>query len=163
MTSVAPALQPEAPPPTAPPAPATGARPRIAANRRILVRRFPSLGFTISSGGLPFWEVFLFTDRSLIDPANASKRTPSNFYSSRQDGGLRRATGGDDLFLVPSAVLRGFAAAVPKPTAIYYTVAAYVSADGSSPVLPATPQQLALAAPFVTVAADFTPDTIDRA
>src|SRR5256885_13014474 len=118
MTSVAPALQPEAPPPTALPTLAIGARPRIAANRRLLVRRFPSLGFTISSGGLPYWEVLLFTDPSLIDPANASKRTPSNFYSSRQDGGLRRAaTNGDDVFLVPSAVLRGFAPAMPKPTA----------------------------------------------
>src|SRR5438552_879446 len=44
MTSVAPALQPEAPPPTATPTPAIGARPRIAANRRLLVRRFPPPG-----------------------------------------------------------------------------------------------------------------------
>src|SRR3954451_18350648 len=114
MTSVAPALQPEAPPPTAPPMPAIGARPRIVANRRLLVRRFPSLGFTISSGGLPYWEGLLFTDPSLIEPADAAKRASSNFYSSRQDGGLRRAAiSGDDVFLVPSAVLRGFAAATP--------------------------------------------------
>ena len=177
MSTLAPEQQQPAAPPPAPTAAPTlaaqpvqpvqppvlvGTPPRVMANRRILVRRFPSLGFTISSGGLPYWEVLLFTDRALIDPANASRRTPASFYSSRQ-GGLRRAAGGDDLFLVPSAVLRGFAAAVPKPTAIYYTVAAYATADGASPVFPATPQQIAQSAPFVTVAADFTPDTIDRA
>ena len=164
MTSVAPALQPEAPPPTAAPTATIGARPRIAANRRLLVRRFPSLGFTISSGGLPYWEVLLFTDPSLIDPANAAKRTPSNFYSSRQDGGLRRAAiNGDDVFLVPSAVLRGFAAAMPKPTAIYYTVAAYAAIDGTGAAFPVPPEHLAASAPSVGVARDFTPDTIDRA
>src|SRR6266850_5964722 len=132
-------LAPEQPHTAAPVAP-VGVHPWISANRRILVRRFPSLGFTISSGGLPYWEVLLFTDRSLIDPANASHRTPSTFYSSRQDGGLRRTIGsGDDLFLVPSAALRGFAAATPKPSAIYYTVAAYATPDATSPVLPQTP------------------------
>src|SRR5689334_7329341 len=115
-----------------------GARPSITATRKLLTKRFGSLGFTISSSGLPYWEVLLFTDRSLIDPQNAGRRSASNFYSSRQDGGLRKAaaSGDDDMFLVPSAVLRGFAAAVPKPTAIYYTVAAYTDPSGSTPVFP---------------------------
>src|SRR6478672_1950035 len=122
MTIVAPEPT-VAPPQTAAPSPPVGVRPRATANRNLLVRRFPSLGFTVSTGGLPYWEVLLFSDRALIDPANASKRTPSNFYSSRQDGGLRSASGvGGEVYLVPSTVLRGFAAAVPKPSAIYYTV-----------------------------------------
>jgi hypothetical protein len=106
--------------------------------------------------------VLLFTERALIDPSNAGRRTPTNFYSSRQDGGLRKTTGGDEIFIVPSAVLRGFAAAFPRPSAIYYTVAVYAAPDGASPAFPAPPQLLALDAPSVTVAADFTPDTFDR-
>jgi hypothetical protein len=147
------------PPPVAPALPTI--RPRITANRKLLVRRFPSLSFTIWTGGLPYWEVFLFTDRSLIDPRNASRRTPSNFYTSRQDGGLRLGQDGD-VFLVPSAVLRAFAAAVPAPTAIYYTVAAYATPDGGSPALPEPPEVLALDAPFVAVSSDFTPDTVSQ-
>jgi hypothetical protein len=154
-------VAPEQPSTAAPPSAQPVARPRIVANRKLLTRRFPSLGFTISSGGLPFWEVLLFTDRSLIDPRNASKRTPATFYTSRQDGGLRRAaTSGDDVFLVPSAVMRGFAAVTPKPTAIYFTVAAYADAAAASPVFPAPPELLALDAPSVQVSPDFTPDAV---
>ena len=51
--------------------PPSGVHPWISANRALLVPRFPSLGFTVSTGGLAFWEVLLFTDRSLVDPANA--------------------------------------------------------------------------------------------
>jgi len=140
-----------------------GARPSITATRKLLTKRFGSLGFTISSSGLPYWEVLLFTDRSLIDPQNAGRRSASTFYSSRQDGGLRKAaaSGDDDVFLVPSAVLRGFAAAVPKPTAIYYTVAAYTDPSGSTPVFPVLPELLAHNAPSVQVSPDFTPDAVD--
>lgn len=158
--------QPAAPPTTLPvavaPPPVATAAPRITATRRLLTRRFTSLGFTVSSGARPFWEVLLFTDRTLIDPAHASRRTPSTFYASRQDGGLRPGTTTDDaLFIVPSAVLRGFAAAVPKPSAIYYTVATYAAADGTNPMFPEPPTQLALDAPSVQVASDFTTDTVD--
>jgi hypothetical protein len=163
MSIAAPEQQAAAPAqPTAPSVP-VGARPRIVPNRKVLMRRFASLAFNLSTGGLPYWEIFLFTDRSLIDPNNASKRNPSNFYTSRQDGGLRRvAEDGAASFLVPSAVLRGFASAVPKPTAIYYTLAAYATSDGHVPTLPAPPQQLAMDAPFVAVAGDFTVDTVDE-
>jgi hypothetical protein len=163
MSIVAPEQQTVAPPQTvALPLP-VGVRPWIVANRRLLVRRFASLAFNLSTGGLPYWELFLFTDRSLIDPNNASRRNPSNFYTSRQDGGLRAAgMNGEASFLVPSVVLRGFTAAVPKPAAIYYTVAAYATPDGSSPALPATPQQLAIDAPFVAISPDFAVDTVDQ-
>jgi hypothetical protein len=158
------AAPPQTMPTTPAAAPSVGARPTIVANRKLLVKRFASLGFTVSTGGgLPYWEVLLFTDRSLIDPANASRRTPVNFYSSRQESGLRRApASGDDVFLVPSAVLRGFSAATPKPTAIYYTVAVYATPDGGSPMLPQPPEQLAVSAPFVSVSPDFTPDAVGQ-
>lgn len=142
--------------------PASAAHPQIVANRKLLTKRFGSLAFTVSSGGLPLWEVLLFTDRSLIDPRNASRRSPSTFYSSRQEGGLRRAgASGGDVFLVPSAVLRGFAAAAPKPTAIYFTVAAYADPGATAPVFPEPPELLALDAPSVQVSPEFTPDAVD--
>jgi hypothetical protein len=40
-------------------------------------------------------------------------------------------------------VLRGFAAATPKPAATYYTVTAYATPDGGSSVFPEPPQQRA--------------------
>ena len=144
------------------PSTVTVGAPSITATRKLLTKRFGSLGFTISSGGLPYWEVLLFTDRSLIDPQNAGRRSASTFYSSRQDGGLRKAVAsGDDVFLVPSAVLRGFAAALPKPTAIYYAIAAYPDPSGSTPVFSALPELLARDAPSVQVSPDFTPDAVD--
>src|SRR5690349_12642062 len=99
MSTVAPVEQITIQPPNATPA-ALGRPPRIVANRTVLMRRFPSLGFTISTGGLPYWEVLLFTQPSLVTAANAGLRTPATFYSSRQDGGLRPAAPtGDSVFL----------------------------------------------------------------
>ena len=158
----APVPTPAAPAVVAAPA-VTAVPPRIVANRRQLSKRLSSLGFTVTTGGLPYWEVLLFTDPTLIDPANAARRTPANFYSSRQSGGLRKtAFASGDIYLVPSAVVRGFAAAVPKPTEIYYTVAAYATPDGATPVYPTLPQLLPHDAPSVAVSPDFTPDTVDR-
>jgi hypothetical protein len=138
------------------------ARPQISAMRKLLVKRFPSLTFAVRTNGVPLYEVLLATDRALFDAANASRRTPSNFYSSRQDGGLRASSGPDEIYLVPSAVLRGFAAAVPKPSAIYYTAVTYATPDGGTPTFAQSPESLALTAPSVTVAPDFTGDTLSR-
>jgi hypothetical protein len=84
------------------------ARPRIFANRAQIDDRFPVLGFTIDTAGAPFYEVLLTTDRSLFDPANASRRASDTFYSSRQDGGLGHAEGTTAIYVVPTAVLRSF-------------------------------------------------------
>ena len=62
----------------------------------------------------------------------------------RQDGGLRAIERPDEIYLVPSAVLRGFAAALPKPTAIYYTAVTYATPDGGSPNFAQPPASLAL-------------------
>src|SRR2546428_6179344 len=85
----------------------------IVPNRQRLTDFFPSLSFTIQTGGLPYYDLLLTTDPSLFDPVNAGRRTPSSFYASHQDGGLSPATDGHASHLVPSAVIRGFAAAVP--------------------------------------------------
>jgi hypothetical protein len=135
--------------------------PRIVANRRQIDNRFPTLGFTLDSGGLPFLEVLLATDSALFDPANASRRTAATFYSSRQTaGGLMPSSEAVHPFLVPSAVLRSFAAANPKPRAIFYTLIAYQGADGSGPAFAQAPASLVTGAPSVAILPDFTGNTL---
>jgi hypothetical protein len=136
------------------------AHPRIVPNRRQIDNKFPVLGFTIDSDGLPFYEVLLTSDRSLFDPANAGRRTPATFYTSRQDGGLSRATSSPCVYLVPQAVLRSFALAQPRPTALYYALAASESADGSNPVFALPVAQLPTDAPSVGLALAFSGRTL---
>lgn len=134
--------------------------PRITANRRQLDDRFPSLGFWIDTGGKPYFEVLLATKAEYFDPANAALRTTSTFHSSRQDGGLSPAASADHPVLVPSAVLRSFANATPRSRAIYYTVIAYTDRDGGGPAFAMDPTRLAINAPYVSLAGDFTGKTL---
>jgi len=134
--------------------------PRITANRRQLDNRFPSLGFSVDTGGRPYFEVLLATDSTLFDPANASRRAAANFYSSRHEGGLLPAAQAAHPFLVPAAVIRGFASATPRPSAIYYTLVAYQDKDGAGPSFPVDPTTLATHAPSVGLARDFTGTTL---
>ena len=117
------------------------ARPQISAMRKLLVKRFPSLTFAVRTNGLPLYEVLLATDRTLFDAANASRRTPSNFYSSRPGRRAARLERSDEIYLVPSAVLRGFAVALPKPSAIFYTAVTYATPDGGSPTFAQSPDR----------------------
>lgn len=133
---------------------------QIAPNRRSVDDKFPILGFTIQTGRLPFFEVLLTTDRELFAPGNAGRRNANNFYASRQDSGLIRADGAEAIYLAPPAVLRGFAQAHPRPTAIYYTLIAYRDASGAGPVFAHAPERLAAEAPSVGLAADFTGQTL---
>ncbi len=133
---------------------------RITPTRRSIDNRFPVLGFDVRVGDMHFYEVLLTTDRKWFDPANASGRQAANFYSSRQDGGLIRATGDPSRYMAPAAVLRAFAQSEPKPTDIYYTLIAYRSADGAGPVFAFTPESLSTAAPSVSVAPSFTGQTL---
>ena len=150
----APTASPVTPAPVAPaPAPA-GAPPAITANRRRIDNRFPVLAFSVRTQGRPWFEVLLTTDRTLFDPANAARRTPQNFYAGRQDGGLARATAEETAYVVPAAALRRFAAAVPRPAEIFFTVAAYDRPDGP-PYLPLPVAILATTAPSVAISADF--------
>jgi hypothetical protein len=159
MTIVAPEERTAAPAQESVPPAQPATRPWITATRKRLVRRFPSLGFAVHTGGLPYYEVLLATDPSLLDAASAGRRTATAFYSSRQDGGLRTSRGADEIYLVPSAVLRGFASATPKPSAIYYAVVAYPDANGSGGVGSLSP---GTGAPSVALSADFAGDTLER-
>jgi hypothetical protein len=134
--------------------------PRITANRRQLDDRFPTLGFLIDAGSRPFFEVLLATDAALFNPANAARRAASNFYSSRQVGGLSPASAADHPYLVPTAILRAFANAAPRSRAIYYTLIAYADANGGDPAFALDPALLPRSAPSVGLAADFTGKTL---
>jgi hypothetical protein len=124
---------------------------RITPTRTFIERRFPTLGFTVDTGGLPFFEVLLATDRALFDPANASRRTPATFYASREHSGLMRAGDEPSVYLVPTAVIHRFAGA----REIFYTAACYGSAQGQDPAYAIPPAQLSREAPSVGVASDF--------
>jgi hypothetical protein len=126
---------------------------RIRPNRNRLDSRFRSLGFTVFTGGKPFFEVILATDKKVFDPANLSARSKNNYYSSRQDSGLLRSTGPNDLYLVPGAALS--ALTQMQPTEIFFTVAAYSSSDGKDAEYAIPIAQLVKNAPSVAVARDF--------
>jgi len=124
--------------------------PSIAANRQQVDPRFPALGFIVDSGGLPYFEVLLTTDRSLFDPANAGRRNTSNFYASRQDSGMIRSDGSGAIYVLPTAVLREFA----KAPEIFYTVVAYRGPDASGPAMAHSHEELAQDAPSVSCSPD---------
>ena len=132
--------------------------PRILANRRRIDDRFPVLGFTVDAGSRAYFEVVLTTDRRLFDPRSAGRRTPANFYSSRQDSGLIRSDGAASIYLVPATVLRSFNGA----REIFYTALAYEAADGRRPILALPPETLVTAAPSVSVAPGFRGRTVAR-
>jgi hypothetical protein len=159
MAVAQPPTQVEAPPHDSIPGRVTY-QPRIQANRRHIDDRFPSLGFTVDTGGHAFFEVLLATDSSLFAAANAAKRSDATFYTSRRDGGLLPASQAAHPFLVPSAVIRGFAAAVPRPSALFYTLIGYDGSDGSGPAFAHDPARLATSAPAVSIARDFTGNTL---
>lgn len=173
MTTAAPfdtsnGSQPVTPPPlmaapgdaVAGPAPvAAGPPPQIVAGRQRLDRQFPILAFTVRTLGRPWFEVLLTTDRGLFDPSAASRRTPSNFYASRQHGGLARAETEDVAYVVPVGVLSAFAAARPRAAEIFYTVAAYAAPD-VPPVFAQPVPSLVAGAPSVALSADFAAHTL---
>src|SRR6185369_16259194 len=95
---------------------------------------------------------------SLFDPANASRRKPESFYSSRQDSRLIPIQLGTAVYLAPAAVLRGFTAATPRPSEIYYTVVAYSDDKGSNPVFAQPAETLTMSAPSVVISRHYGSD-----
>ena len=132
--------------------------PRIVPNRRQLDDSFPVLGFNVFCDHPAWFEVLLATDRSLFDPANVSKRTPANFYSSRQDARLIPVQLGTAVYLTPGAVLRGFVTAIPRPREIFYTVAVYSDAQGANPQFAQPPGTLPTSAPSVAISQHYGSD-----
>lgn len=128
---------------------------RITPNRDRLDDRFPVLCFTVDTGGRPFFEVLLTSDRSLFDGANAGRRTRASFFASREHGLMR---GGSEpaVYHVPTAVLQGFVGA----REIFYTAVAYDSEQATNPAFAHAPASLTTGAPSVTLSADFRGQTM---
>lgn len=130
-------------------APAGPGRPSIRAHRQQIDNRSPFVTFSVDTGGLPYYEVVLTTDRALFLPASSDNRNDSNFYTSRKDSGLISSDA--VIYMPPTRVLQVFA----RSRAIYYTVIAYRGKDLSGAVPAADPPELARAAPGVSIAAGF--------
>ncbi|MCR5882310.1 hypothetical protein LRS03_05320 [Rhizobacter sp. J219] len=128
-------------------------RPRIRANRQEVDDRFPVLGFTVDTRGLPWYEVILASSPAHFDPARAHERDAS-FYSSRADSGLISAE--STLYTVPSAVLKRFASG----RSIYYTLVAYADRQLGGAQPSHTLAELAHDAPRVQLAAGFSGRTL---
>ena len=133
----------------------------IIANRQQIDNRFPVLGFTVKTGGLPYYEIIVTTEKKLFPPASAAERTSLNFFSSRQTNNqLQKTDGNDSVYIVPSSVLNTFAQANPKPSAIYYTLIAYGDETGADPRFAHPIDALAASAPSVSVDPGFTGKTL---
>jgi hypothetical protein len=128
---------------------ASTVRPSIRANRQQIDDRFPVLGFTVATGGLPFYEVVLATEARLFDPRASAERKAANFFSSRESGELCPAA--HEIYTAPAEALQRLAGA----RTIFYTVIAYADAKGNGAVPALDPAALATEAPSVTVAAGF--------
>lgn len=133
----------------------------IIANRQQIDNRFPVLGFTVKTGGLPYYEVIVTTEKRLFPPAAAVDRNAKNFFSSRQTNNqLQKTDGNDSVYIVPSSVLNTFAQSDPKPLAIYFTLIAYQDQTGASPTFAHPIDSLATNAPSVSVDPGFTGKTL---
>jgi hypothetical protein len=135
----------------------------IIPNRRQIDNKFPVLGFTVKTGGLPFYEIIVTTEKGLFAPPNATGRSAANFFSSRQTSNqLQRAEAGDTVYMVPASVLNAFAQGSPKPSAIYYALIAYADEQGGGARFAQPPETLASDAPSVELAPSFTGQTLSK-
>jgi hypothetical protein len=131
----------------------SGDRPRIRANRQEVDDRFPVLGFTVDTRGLPWYEVILASQPAHFDPARAHERD-SAFYSSRADSGLISAE--SSVYTVPASVLRRFA----PGRSICYTLVAYADPQLGGATPSHTLAELLKDPPRVQLAAGFSGRTL---
>jgi hypothetical protein len=135
----------------------------IRPNRQQVNDKFPVVGFTVKTGGLPYFEVIVTIDKQLFAPDKAAARNASNFFSSHQPGNqLQNANSNDSVYIVPAAVLNSFAQNNPKPSAIYYTLIAYPDQSGSGGVYAHSIETLLTSAPSISLAPDFTGQTLSK-
>jgi hypothetical protein len=124
--------------------------------RSTVTDRFPVASFVVHVPKQRVFEVACTTDPRLLRPEQRGQRTPENFFSSRASG-LLRASAGQATWLLPSEQLRRFAG----QRRLFYAVASFGDASGSSPEFTTGPQD-AERAPFVSLSPDFTGRTLDR-
>ena len=99
----------------------------------MLSNEYPSAGFTIYTGGKPFFEVIVAAEPRLFDPANELKRNARNYYAGRGEHGLLPTSGGEAVYLLPTPALNALLSGSPRPRLLYYLVVAYQDAQGTNP------------------------------
>jgi hypothetical protein len=133
----------------------------IIPNRRQIDNKFPVLGFTIKTGGLPFYEVILTTNRELFAPQNSAHRNKNNFYSSRQEKNqLEKVNQNDPIYFVPPTVLNNFA--LGKPSDIFFTLIAYQDEQGNGGIASNNIESLHYEAQSVSISQNFTGQTLSK-
>gem|GEM_PF-3260532 len=136
----------------------------IIPNRRQIDNKFPVLGFTVKTGGLPYFEVIVTIDKRLFAPDKSAERNSANFFSSRQAAGQLQSTNSNDsVYIVPASVLNSFAQNNPKPSAVFYTLIAYPDQSGSGGgAFAHSIETLVTNAPSIDVAPTFTGQTLSK-
>ena len=133
----------------------------VAPSRPEIRRADPSLSLRVTAPGARGFDVIVATDPTLFDPANAHRRTPKNFRSSRQDFGGEPIEIETGFYLLPRAFLRDLVSVEPRPTRLYYVAVAYDDAEGRQPRYSIPPTGMA-AAPWVGIAADLAAANLSR-
>jgi hypothetical protein len=119
----------------------------IKPNRQEVSRAFPVLGFTVQTAGPRYFEVAVATDPALFGPEARSRRTISNFYSTRAAGAMP-ADSGHAVYLLPPMVLAGFAG----QERLYYRLATFSGLDRKDPeIVGLSPEAI----PFVYISKSF--------
>lgn len=116
---------------------------QIRPNRQEVSDRFPMLGFTIRTDGeSKRYEVAIAVDSTLFQPDAKSRRTMSNFYSSRA-GGLQPIDRGEAVYVLPPDVLSRFVG----NEKLFYALATYSNGD-TAPELSSVPSGMS---PYISL------------
>jgi hypothetical protein len=108
---------------------------QIRPNRLEVSDRFPMLGFTIRTESKRY-EVAIASEVSLFRSDAKSKRTKTNFYSSRV-AGLQPVDRGEAVYVLPAEVLARFVG----NEKLYYALATYANGKTSNPELAVIPSE----------------------
>lgn len=126
--------------------------------RDLVSDRFPVASFVVRAPADRFFEVACATDPELFGARGQTRRSSSNFYSSRLEGGLMRAPAGEVTWLLPPEQLQRFAGA----RRLYYAVAHFAGLRGEDARFTISPVD-GSGAPFIRLAPDFTGRNLERA
>ncbi len=143
------------------PAPELATPVRISPSRQELRRADPSLSFQVAAADERFFDVIVATDSALFEPAQAHRRTPKNFRSSRQDFESEPIDIETGFYMLPRAFLRDLVSVEPRPSRLYYIAVAYPDATARSGVYSVPGGRLA-EAPYVTLAADLSAESLSK-
>ena len=119
--------------------------------------RFPVASFTVRAPEKRYFEIACATDPTLFHVSQKGKRTPRNFFSSRARGLIRGSREGMT-YMMPPDQLQQFAGA----RRLYYALATYGGPRGEDARFSIHPNALDRT-PCITLSADFTGRTLDRA